>query len=80
VSADLKTFNHHDITWSYQEESDCGSHGCTGHTYITLKCSCGFEQYLGSYYDSNQRQAAANSHKQAVIEAQLGLVFTVASN
>ena len=64
---------HHRFTGVSKFEDDCGSHGCTGHTYRKLVCTCGLVVSVSDYSESEQ--AAIRNHKNAVIEHHLGLVF-----
>jgi hypothetical protein len=64
----------HVLSGEYYTVEDCGSHGCCGHRYYLLICSCGFATQLYSG-GSEIEQSAVEGHKQDVIMAHLGLSF-----
>ena len=71
-NGDLK-LKKHSLELLVEKEDDCGSHGCTGHTYYALMCSCGFISDIN--HESIDTISIARRHTVEVICEQLDLVF-----
>lgn len=62
----------HEFTWKSKDDGDCGSHGCTGHTTWTVKCTCGWKQvFPGQYFGRPDEDALMLEHRLDYLEAQL---------
>ena len=68
----LKPTRHH-FSGVHVDEGDCGDHYCSGHSSMSVKCSCGFVQRVTGH---DHAEEVMRSHRMAVVEYHLGLVFT----
>jgi hypothetical protein len=69
------TWKAHQFTGVQTHEEDCGSHGCTGHTYRKLVCTCGYVAYVSDCDISESEQIAIRKHRDALVDHHLGLRF-----